>query len=105
MHATIMAALLSVAAPGGSVESFFIQRMWVRYLVDQNVLTQNVPPSPSAPGQSSPPPPATEGRATIPQAPIGHRQPTQRDIAPGGLRQERPLINDSYQPPSLCRNC
>ena len=43
-------------------------------------------------------------------APIGHRQPTQRDVAPGGLRQstepsERPLINDSYQPPSICRGC
>jgi hypothetical protein len=68
-------------------------------------------PAPNGPSvQTSPAPmpqpPATEGRSTIPQAPIGHRQPTQRDVGRDVLqREERPALRDPYQLPSICRGC
>jgi len=111
MNATIMAAVLSMAANGGSVENLMAQKFWAQHLLDQaQVVEQLVQNAPPQYGPVQPQPPATDGRAAIPQAPIGHRQPTQRDVTPGGLRQpteplERPLINDSYQPPSICRGC
>jgi hypothetical protein len=108
MNATIMAAVLSMAANGGSVENLMVQKFWAQRLLDQAQLAESATPPQTGPVQ--PQTPATDGRAAIPQAPIGHRQPTQRDVTPGGLRQpteplERPLINDSYQPPSICRGC
>jgi hypothetical protein len=72
-------------------------------------LAQNIPStapniSPTLP-QSSP---STEERSSIPRAPIGHRQPTPKDLPPDVLNREQsdkssgPMI---VQPPSICRNC
>lgn len=109
MNVTIMAAVLSMAANGGSVQNLMAQKFWAEKLLDHAQLVENATPPQSAPVQPQPQA-TTEGRATIPQAPIGHRQPTQRDLATGGLRpsvqpSDRPVINDSYQPPSICRGC
>jgi hypothetical protein len=103
-----MAAVLSMAANGGSVQNLMAQKFWAQHLLDQAQLAESAAPPQTVPVH--PRTPATDGRAAIRQAPIGHRQPTQRDVTPGGLRQpteplERPLINDSYQPPSICRGC
>ena len=62
---------------------------------------QGLPPS------SSPP---TEGRATVPQAPVGHRQPTPKDLPPDVLHREgtdesQPPTNVPSRPPSICRDC
>jgi hypothetical protein len=111
MHATIMAAVLSMAANGGSVQNLLAQKFWAEKLLDQAQLAESAtPPQNLRTPPQSPQPPVTDGRAAVPQAPIGHRQPTQRDVGAGGLRRsvepsERSLINDSYLPPSICRGC
>jgi hypothetical protein len=76
----------------------------------QQILAQNTVPPTAPPSNGATSPPATEGRSGIPQAPVGHRQPTQRDLPPEVLRREQsgeqqPRVNDSYQPPSICRGC
>ena len=63
---------------------------------------QGLPPS-----TSSPP---TEGRSTVPQAPVGHRQPTPKDLPPDVLRREesgepQSPTNVPSRPPSICREC
>jgi hypothetical protein len=61
-------------------------------------------------GRQSPsrtmPPPGSAGTAT-PQAPVGHRQPTERSLPPSVRKEE----DSKKQPdplgpiPSICRNC
>jgi hypothetical protein len=100
------AVMLALVANSGSVPSPLAQNLLAQHLV------QNTPPAaqnlPAAPAPPSPPP-ATEGRGPVPQAPVGHRQPTQRDLPPDVLRREQPegqpQVRDSYQPPSICRGC
>ena len=75
----------------------------------REVLAQNERPRPQGlpPSTSSPP---TEGRSTVPQAPVGHRQPTPKDLPPDVLRREEtgepqsPNTNPARQP-SICREC
>jgi hypothetical protein len=67
---------------------------------------------PSATG--TPPPadrPLTKGMGSIWQAPVGHRQPTLRDLPPSVRREERSVSNSrgSIDPlgavPSICSRC
>jgi hypothetical protein len=72
-------------------------------------LAQNEPLRPHGPPPSMAPPP-TEGRSTVPQAPVGHRQPTPKDLPPDVLRREetgepQPPTNVPSRPPSICRDC
>jgi hypothetical protein len=107
MHSTaMMCAVLAIVA-SGSVQPSLAQSLLAQHVAqDAPSLSQKSPES------SPPPPPATEGRSSIPQAPTGHRQPTQRDLPPDLLRREqseqqpeRPPMRDPYQPPSICRGC
>jgi hypothetical protein len=56
-------------------------------------------------------PPSTDGRSTIPEAPVGHRQPTMRDLPPAVLREERSGdLPTSYERKldrelQICRGC
>jgi len=74
----------------------------------QEAVAQNEPSRPQGlPSTSSPP---TEGRSAVPQAPIGHRQPTPKDVPPDVLRREQTgeppsQTIDSGRPPSICRDC
>ena len=56
--------------------------------------------------QSPPVPPARAD--TIPQAPAGHRQPTERDLSPQ-IRHDETTGQGSADPlgplPKICRNC
>jgi hypothetical protein len=58
----------------------------------------------------TPTPPASTGPATgIPQAPVGHRQPTQSTLPPAVRKDEGTTGRDTVDPlgpiPSICRNC
>jgi len=54
---------------------------------------------------------STDGRSTIPEAPIGHRQPTMQGLPPAVLREERSGdLPTSYekkldQELQICRGC
>ncbi|HEY7232396.1 MAG TPA: hypothetical protein VH558_18720 [Pseudolabrys sp.] len=52
------------------------------------------------------PPPGSAGTAT-PQAPVGHRQPTERSLPPGVRKEEDAKREpDPLGPiPSICKNC
>lgn len=53
------------------------------------------------------PPPASAGKK-IPQAPVGHRQPTQRSLPPAVRKEEDAAVKppDPLGPiPSICKNC
>ena len=57
-----------------------------------------------------PPPPASSGPATgIPQAPVGHRQPTQGTLPPAVRKDEATPGRNAADPlgpvPSICKNC
>jgi hypothetical protein len=97
----VAAAILALAANSGPIPSPLAQNLLAQHLT-QNATPQTAPALPS-------PPPATEGRGPVPQAPVGHRQPTQRDLPPDVSRREQaegqPQVRDSYQPPSICRGC
>ncbi|HZP71503.1 MAG TPA: hypothetical protein VFB29_16325, partial [Pseudolabrys sp.] len=56
------------------------------------------------PGRMTPPPSASKG---IPQAPVGHRQPTQRSLPPAVRKEEDATKpSDPLGPiPNICRNC
>jgi hypothetical protein len=99
----IAAAMLALAANSGPVPSPLAQNLLAQHL------TQNAqPPAQSVPAPTLPPP-VTEGRGPIPQAPTGHRQPTQKDLPVDVQRREQsegqPAVKDLYQPPSICRGC
>ncbi|HET9414895.1 MAG TPA: hypothetical protein VFO74_12335 [Pseudolabrys sp.] len=52
-------------------------------------------------------PPASAGKK-IPQAPVGHRQPTQRSLPPAVRKEEDAAVKppDPLGPiPSICKNC
>jgi hypothetical protein len=59
-------------------------------------------------GMQTPPPPLTAGTA-IPQAPVGHRQPTQGGLPPSVRKDEdttgRGVADDLGPVPKICRNC
>jgi hypothetical protein len=56
----------------------------------------------------SPPPTTTPGQTGTPQAPVGHRQPTQSTLPPA-VRQEEDSARREPDPlgpvPNICRNC
>jgi hypothetical protein len=58
-------------------------------------------------GRMTPAPPASAGTAG-PQAPVGHRQPTERTLPPA-LRKEEDSARREPDPlgplPSICKNC
>jgi hypothetical protein len=58
-------------------------------------------------GTLTPPPPSTAGSA--PQAPVGHRQPTQGGLPPSVRKEEdttgRRAVDDLGPVPQICRNC
>jgi hypothetical protein len=55
-----------------------------------------------------PPPTSAPGQTGIPQAPVGHRQPTQSTLPPA-VRQEEDSARREPDPlgpiPNICRNC
>jgi hypothetical protein len=56
----------------------------------------------------TPPPLASPGGTAVPQAPVGHRQPTEKSLPPAVRREEdaRRQPADPLGPiPSICRNC
>lgn len=70
----------------------------------RNPSAGNVPP----PSQVRP---STNGMSTLPEAPIGHRQPTQRDLPPALRRDEdsngpRGRAPDPFADvPNICNGC
>jgi hypothetical protein len=54
----------------------------------QAALAQNVPSSPPSTSPTLPQSPSTGERSSVPQAPIGHRQPTPKNLPPNTLSQE-----------------
>ena len=55
----------------------------------QAASAESVQPRPQDPAPTQPQSsPSTEGRSSVPQAPIGHRQPTPRDLPPDVLRRQ-----------------
>jgi hypothetical protein len=84
-------------------------------MVASGALAQEVP-APGVPPSSSQSQPSTEGRysgeGTVPQAPIGHRQPTLRDLPPDMARRqqgeeppERPAARSVDPEVRICRGC
>jgi hypothetical protein len=55
-----------------------------------------------------PPPTSAPGQTGMPQAPVGHRQPTQGTLPPA-VRQEEDSARREPDPlgpiPNICRNC
>jgi len=65
-------------------------------------------PSRPPAGAQTPPATAPMGGTAIPQAPVGHRQPTQGTIPPAVRKEEdaRRQPADPLGPiPNICRNC
>jgi hypothetical protein len=50
----------------------------------------------------------TNGMASVPQAPIGHRQPTERDLPPSVRHEENAALPGRLEPPGvpkICQGC
>lgn len=93
MRAIIMAVL-----------ALMVGAAWAQEVGGQNEPSRAQSPPPSA---TTPP---TEGRAAVPQAPVGHRQPMAKDLPPDVLRREEAGEPQSppgspVRPPSICRDC
>jgi hypothetical protein len=60
-------------------------------------------------GGTPTPPASTVGTVAIPQAPVGHRQPTQGTLPPSVRKDEgttgRGVVDDLGPIPKICRNC
>ena len=72
----------------------------------EGAVAQNVPSSPQTPSptlaQLSP---SNAGGSSVRRAPIGHRQPTQRDVQSAQERTGNPSVPMIYAPASICRDC
>ena len=59
--------------------------------------------------QTPPPPPSAGGTSGVPQAPVGHRQPTQSTLPPAVRKDEdttgRATVDELGPLPKICRNC
>jgi len=61
--------------------------------------------------QTPTPPPSAGSTLGIPQAPVGHRQPTQSSLPPSVRKDEdttttgRGTVDDLGPLPKICRNC
>ena len=62
----------------------------------------------SSPDPTPSPPTSAPGQSGIPQAPVGHRQPTQSTLPPA-VRKEEDSARREPDPlgpvPNICRNC
>ena len=62
----------------------------------------------SSTSPTAPPPTSAPGQMGIPQAPVGHRQPTQGTLPPA-VRKEEDSARREPDPlgpiPNICRNC
>jgi hypothetical protein len=74
--------------------------------------TDSAPPATVTPPPPTQDRPLTNGMGSIPQAPVGHRQPTLRDLPPNVLRDERSesdsqqrAVNPLGGVPSICSGC
>ena len=67
--------------------------------------------SPGSAKRTPAPPTAAPGTATVPQAPVGHRQPTQGSLPPAVRNEEskettgRQTADPLGPTPKICRNC
>ncbi len=55
-----------------------------------------------------PAPPTTNGAAALPQAPVGHRQPTEKNLPPRVRQEEtdgRATVDPLGPLPQLCKGC
>ena len=77
MRAMAVATILAMAAGGALVEGVFAQNA---PMTSQSLKTPPLPPLQS---------PSSGGATGIPQAPVGHRQPTMRDLPPEIRREEQ----------------
>jgi hypothetical protein len=78
---------------------------------------QDMPVTGSPPSAGNPPPSksdrplTTDGMNSVPQAPIGHRQPTLRDLPPAVQHEERPEsggrrnVDPFANVPNICNGC
>jgi hypothetical protein len=60
------------------------------------------------PGQTPPSAPAPMTGTAVPQAPVGHRQPTQSTLPPAVRKEEdstRRAVDDLGPVPKICKNC
>ena len=60
--------------------------------------------------RTPPPPQSSGGNVAIPQAPVGHRQPTQSGLPPSVRKDEDSttggaVVDDLGPLPKICRNC
>jgi hypothetical protein len=93
------------------VSQTVVPQALVSQLFVSQALAQGTPSlSQPSPLSRAPEQPATEG-AAVPQAPIGHRQPSLRSLPPDLQREQqlggpsRAPSRDPAQPPSICRGC
>ena len=64
--------------------------------------------SKAPPGQTTPSSPAPMTGTAVPQAPVGHRQPTQGTFPPAVRKEEdsgRRAVDDLGPVPKICKNC
>lgn len=64
--------------------------------------------SKAPPGQTTPSSPAPMTGTAVPQAPVGHRQPTQGGLPPAVRKEEdsaRRTVDDLGPIPQICKNC
>jgi hypothetical protein len=103
MHSTsLVAAVLTIAVSDGTLQSLRAQDIVMPERLAQNS-SVSPPGAPLSPGQPSP---NVGSRSGVPNAPIGHRQPTPRDVPPEA--QSRPPSEGGgspFQIPNICTNC
>jgi len=46
-----------------------------------------------------------DGAAAVPQAPVGHRQPTERDLPPSVRQEENAALPGRLEPPGVPKVC
>jgi hypothetical protein len=60
-------------------------------------------------GTQTPPPSPPSAAGSVPQAPVGHRQPTQGSLPPSVRKDEgttgRRAVDDLGPVPQICKNC
>lgn len=81
----------------------------VSILADATAAAQSMnPPARNAPPPARPGPMTNGMSTTVPQAPVGHRQPTMRDL-PSSLRRDEDSRGRTPDPfadgPKICNGC
>ena len=103
MHSTsLVAAVLTIAVSDSTLQSLHVQDIVVPERLAQNS-SVSPPAAPLSPGQPSP---GVGSRSGVPNAPIGHRQPTPRDVPPEAQSGQPSQGGGSpFQIPNICTNC